>query len=62
MQLVTSQLAQLADSASPDLAADRAMEERIAEALKLAHQGYWPDFTVGYFYEKTGPGFNDYYT
>jgi outer membrane protein TolC len=29
--------------------------------LKLAHQGYWPDFTVGYSYLKTGPGFRDYY-
>jgi cobalt-zinc-cadmium efflux system outer membrane protein len=61
LQLDSSQLAQMADSGSPDLAADRAMEERSAEALKLAHQGYWPDFTVGYSYEKTGPGFNDYY-
>jgi outer membrane protein, heavy metal efflux system len=61
LQLDSSQLAQLADSGSPDLAADRAMEEHSAEALKLAHQGYWPDFTVGYSYEKTGPGFNDYY-
>ena len=61
LQLDSSQLAQLADSGSPDLAADRAMEARSAEALKLAHQGYWPDFTVGYSYEKTGPGFNDYY-
>ena len=61
LQLDASQLSQLADSGSPDLAADRAMEERSAEALKLAHQGYWPDFTVGYSFEKTGPGFNDYY-
>ncbi len=61
LQLDSSELAQLADSGSPDLAADRAMEARSAEALKLAHQGYWPDFTVGYSYEKTGPGFNDYY-
>jgi len=61
LQLDSSQLAQLADSGSPDLAAERSMEERSAEALKLAHQGYWPDFTVGYSYEKTGPGFNDYY-
>src|SRR5258708_28664947 len=37
------------------------MEVRSAEALKLAHQGYWPDFTVGYTYQKTGPGFRDYY-
>lgn len=61
LQLDPSQLSQLADSGSPDLAADRAMEERSAEALKLAHQGYWPDFTVGYSFEKTGPGFSDYY-
>ena len=37
------------------------MEARSAEALNLAHQGYWPDFTVGYTFEKTGPGFHDYY-
>jgi len=61
LELDSSQLAQMAGSGSPDLAADRAMEARSAEALKLAHQGYWPDFTVGYSYEKTGPGFNDYY-
>jgi len=61
LQLDASQLSQLADSGSPDLAADRAMEARSAEALKLAHQGYWPDFTVGYSFEKTGPGFSDYY-
>lgn len=61
LQLDSSQLAELAGSGSPDLAADRAMEARSAEALKLAHQGYWPDFTVGYSYEKTGSGFRDYY-
>ncbi|MGA7762989.1 MAG: TolC family protein [Candidatus Binataceae bacterium] len=61
LQIDSSQVAQLAASGSPDLAADRAMEARSAEALKLAHQGYWPDFTVGYTYQKTGPGFRDYY-
>ena len=61
LQLDSSQLAQLAASGSPELAADRAMEARSSEALKLAHQGYWPDFTVGYMFEKTGPGFRDYY-
>jgi cobalt-zinc-cadmium efflux system outer membrane protein len=61
LQLDTSQIAQLAGSGSPDLAADRAMETRSAEALRLAHQGYWPDFTVGYTYEKTGPKLKDYY-
>jgi len=61
LQLNSSQLRQLAASGSPELAADRAMEARSSEALKLAHQGYWPDFTVGYTYQKTGPGFRDYY-
>lgn len=61
LQLDESQLSQLATSGSPELAADRAMEARSADALKLAHRGYWPDFTVGYTYEKTGPGFRDYY-
>lgn len=61
LRLDSSQLTQLAGSGSPELAADRAMEVRSAEALKLAHKGYWPDFTVGYSYEKTGPGFRDYY-
>ena len=61
LDLDSSQLAELAHSSSPELAADRAMEARSAEALKLAHQGYWPDFSVGYSYEKTGPGFRDYY-
>lgn len=61
LQIDSSQLAALASSGSPDLAANRAMEARSAEALKLAHQGYWPDFTVGYSYEKTGPKFRDYY-
>src|SRR5512146_1832630 len=38
LQLDSSQLAQLVASGSPDLAADRAMEARSAEALTLAHQ------------------------
>ncbi|HLW72399.1 MAG TPA: TolC family protein [Candidatus Binataceae bacterium] len=61
LQIDAAHLAQLVGSDSPDLAADRAMEARSTEALKLAHQEYWPDFTVGYTYEKTGPGFHDYY-
>jgi outer membrane protein TolC len=61
LQFDSSKLALLVVTGSPDLAADRAMEARSAEALKLAHQSYWPDFTVGYTYQKTGPGFRDYY-
>jgi outer membrane protein TolC len=61
LQLDSAQLAALSARGSPEPAADRAMEARSAEALKLAHRGYWPDFTIGYSYEKTGPGFRDYY-
>jgi len=61
LELDSAKLARLSDGGSPDLAAERAMAARSAEALKLAHQGYWPDFTVGYSYERTGPGFRDYY-
>ena len=60
-QLEASQLARLADHGSPELAAARAMEARGTDALQLAHRGYWPDFTVGYSFEKTGPRFRDYY-
>jgi outer membrane protein, heavy metal efflux system len=61
LDLDSGRLARLSDGGSPALAGERAMAARSAEALKLAHQGYWPDFTVGYSYEKTGPGFRDYY-
>jgi len=61
MPLDATKLVQLSDTGSRELAADRAMEARSSEALKLAHQGYWPDFTIGYSYEKTGPRFRDYY-
>ncbi len=61
LQLGAAELAALSTAGSRELAADRAMEERSDEALKLARRGYWPDFTVGYSYQKTGPGFRDYY-
>jgi len=61
LELGAAELLSLTDRGSPELAADRAMEARSAEALKLARQDYWPDFTVGYSYQKTGPGFRDYY-
>ncbi len=30
-------------------------------SLKLAQEDYIPDFSAGYTYQKTGPGFRDYY-
>ncbi|MBF6569522.1 MAG: TolC family protein [Candidatus Binataceae bacterium] len=48
-------------SHSPEVGSDRAAEQRSEKALALARRGYLPDFNVGYAYEKTGPGFPDYY-
>jgi outer membrane protein, heavy metal efflux system len=52
-----------------ELAANNPAPVRMAEAdarksdisLKLAQEDYIPDFTAGYSYQKTGPGFRDYY-
>jgi outer membrane protein, heavy metal efflux system len=46
---------------STDLKIDRAAEERSKKVLGLARKGYIPDFTLGYSYQKTGPGLRDYY-
>jgi outer membrane protein TolC len=52
-----------------ELAAQNPTAVRMAEAeasksdtsLKLAQEDYIPDFSLGYTYQKTGPGFRDYY-
>jgi outer membrane protein TolC len=55
------QLRQLALSSSPTLQQAHAMEEQSDAALAVARRDYVPDFNVGYAYQKTGPGFRDYY-
>jgi len=54
-------IAAAAAGGSEELKAAQATEARDAAALELAHRGYWPDFRVGYMYQKTGPGFRDYF-
>ncbi len=61
VDLPQEQVAHVAESASPDVQRDRAMEARNEKALSLARKGYGPDFSIVYSYEKTGPGFRDYY-
>jgi outer membrane protein, heavy metal efflux system len=56
-----SQLRQLALASSPTLQQARAMQEQSDAALAIAKRDYVPDFSVGYTYQKTGPGFRDYY-
>lgn len=56
-----TQLDQAVREHSTDLMMDRAAEGRSEKAFSLARKGYIPDFTFGYSYQKTGPGFRDYY-
>jgi cobalt-zinc-cadmium efflux system outer membrane protein len=56
-----SRLRQLALTNSPTLQQAHAMEEQSDAALAIAKRDYVPDFNVGYMYQKTGPGFHDYY-
>jgi outer membrane protein, heavy metal efflux system len=60
-KLNLADLERLADERSPDIATARVMEMHHGEALTLAREGYAPDFSIGYMYQKTGPGFRDYY-
>ena len=56
-----SRLRQLALANSPTLQQAHAMEEQSDAALAIAKRDYVPDFNVAYTYQKTGPGFRDYY-
>jgi len=59
--LPEAQLTEAADTGSADLKMARAMLAGSKDTLDLARQDYWPDFSLGYQYNKTGPGFRDYY-
>jgi cobalt-zinc-cadmium efflux system outer membrane protein len=61
IELTEAQLERAVTEHSTQVMADRAAEQRAEKALALARKGYVPDFTLGYMYEKTGPGFRDYY-
>jgi cobalt-zinc-cadmium efflux system outer membrane protein len=61
LSISDSRLRQLAIANSPTLQQAHAMEEQRDAALAIAKRDYVPDFNVGYAYQKTGPGFRDYY-
>lgn len=56
------QLKHLALTASPALKQAEALEAKSEQSLKLAREGYIPDFSIAYMYQKTGARFPDYYT
>jgi outer membrane protein TolC len=59
--LPEARLGSAAEAGSADLKMARAMLAGSKDALDLARHDYWPDFSLGYQYDKTGPGFRDYY-
>ena len=61
IELDESQVAEAVRKKSPGLMIDRAAEKRSEKAVSLARRDYLPDFTLGYAYQKTGPGLRDYY-
>ena len=61
LDLDSPQLEKLPLDRSPELKMAEAMEAGSADALKLARANYYPDLSVGYDYQKTGPGLRDYY-
>ena len=61
LKLGEAQIAAAADTGSPDLKMAETAVARSKNALEIARHDYWPDFDVGYSYQKTGPGFADYY-
>ena len=61
LALSDEQLRQLALANSPILQQAHALEEQSNAALAIAKRDYLPDFSIGYMYQKTGPGVRDYY-
>lgn len=61
LRLGETEIAAAADAGSADLKMAQTAVARSENALEMARHDYWPDFDVGYMYEKTGPGFADYY-
>lgn len=61
LPLNDQRLRELAIDNSPDLRQATEMEQSSDAALEIARRNYVPDFNVGYAYQKTGPGFRDYY-
>ncbi len=56
-----AELRELALAASPRLKQAKAQQARETENLRLAKEGYKPDFTVGYMFMKPAPNFQNMY-
>jgi outer membrane protein TolC len=61
IELDSARLRQLALARAPEVKMLNIAAQSGVDKLRLARKGYGPDFSVGYMYQKTGPGFRDYY-
>jgi cobalt-zinc-cadmium efflux system outer membrane protein len=61
IELDPAELRKLVAARAPQLEMLRIAAQAGSDKLRLARKNYWPDFSVGYMYQKTGPGFRDYY-
>lgn len=61
IELDSARLRKLALERAPQLEMARIAAQSGGDKLKLARENYRPDFSVGYMYQKTGPGYRDYY-
>lgn len=59
--LTDRELRHLAMTGSPIVKRAEALEAKSQESLELAREGYIPDFSISYMYQKTGSRFPDYY-
>lgn len=55
------QLLAAADHADAEIAAESETVRGADAAVQLARKAFDPDFSVAYMYQRTGPGFRDYY-
>lgn len=55
------ELRRLSLTGSPLVKQAEALQAKSEESLKLAREGYIPDFSISYMYQKTGARFPDYY-
>ena len=61
ISLDRAHLSELAAAGATEIRAAEAMKEKSEASLEMARADYIPDLSLGYMYQKTGPGFRDYY-
>jgi cobalt-zinc-cadmium efflux system outer membrane protein len=61
LKLQPAELQARAERDSPEINAQRVLEERASRKMARARKDFFPDFDLGYMYQSTGPPFPNYY-